>query len=129
MRFRFKPNSEQRSNLKGQLARLQQPEAALEALDSVLPADFKPASVLCTPRSVHSDRFVIQAQVRSDAGEERAYALKVYSDDFGQQIWAHAQPLAVHSQPTGSGLCLPTGYLPHLRMLIFPWVNGPFLSE
>ncbi len=129
MRFRFKPTSEQRSSLRAQLARLQQPEVALEILGSVLPLDFKPASVLCTPRSVHSDRFVMQTQVRSEAGEERAYALKVYSDDFGEQVWAHAQTLARHCQPNQGGLCLPSRYIPPLRMLIFPWVDGPFLSE
>jgi len=129
MRFRFKPTSEQRTNLRTQLARLQQPEAALEILRGVLPVDFKPASVRCTPRSVHSDRFVMQAQVRSDDGEECAYALKVYSDDFGQQVWAHAQTLSDHCEPNRGGLCLPSRYVPTLRMLIFPWVDGPFLSE
>src|SRR6266540_6179859 len=111
MRFRFKPTSEQRSSLRAQLARLQQPEVALEILGSVLPLDFKPASVLCTPRSVHSDRFVMQTQVRSEAGEERAYALKVYSDDFGEQVWAHCRALAEHSPPDQDVLCLPTRYI------------------
>ena len=129
MRFRFKPNSEQRSALRVQLARLQQPAAVLEMLRPVLPADLNPTRVLCTPQSVHSDRFVMRAQVRSNGATERAYALKVYSDDFGQQVWAHSQALAEHHRPNHHGLCLPQTYLPQERTLIFPWVDGRFLSE
>src|SRR6266516_2481085 len=129
MRFRFKPTSEQRSALRAQLARLQQPAAALEILRSVLPADFKATEVICTRQSVHPDRFVIRAQVLSDSGEERAYALKAYSDNFGERVWAYCQKLAEHHQPNPSGLCLPSSYVPQERLLIFPWVDGLFLSE
>src|SRR5437016_2015873 len=94
MRFRFKPNFEQRTALRAQLARLRQPVAALEVLRSVLPTKFKPASVACTIEGLHKDRFVLRAQVRSGAGEERSFALKAYSDDFGERVWAHGQTLA-----------------------------------
>ncbi len=128
MRFRFKPNSEQRAGLCAQLARLQQPAAALEVLRSVLPTDFKPANVICTRECIHKDRFVLRAQVRSESGEERAYALKAYSDDFGERVWEYVQALA-ESMSHNNGLCLPTTYLAHERLLIFPWVHGLFLSE
>src|SRR6266567_3622896 len=128
MRFRFKPNSEQRAGLRAQLARLQQPAAVLEVLRSVLPTDFKPANVICTRECIHKDRFVLRAQVRSESGEECAYALKAYSDDFGERVWEHAQALA-ESMSRNNGLCLPTTYLAHERLLIFPWVHGLFLSE
>jgi tRNA A-37 threonylcarbamoyl transferase component Bud32 len=129
MRFRFKPTSEQRSSLQAQLARLQQPATVLEALDSGLPADFKPTRAVCTVSSVHSDRFVLEARLRSNAGEERAYALKVYSDEFVEQVWAHARTLAEHYPRNHDGLCLPSRYIPRERMLIFPWVDGQFLND
>jgi aminoglycoside phosphotransferase (APT) family kinase protein len=44
-------------------------------------------------------------------------------------VWAHSQALAEHHQPNHHGLCLPKTYLPQERALIFPWVNGLFLSE
>jgi Phosphotransferase enzyme family len=129
MRFRFKPTSEQRSGVRAQLARLQQPAAALEILRPVLPTDFKPTSVLCSVQCVHPDRFVMRVQVRSNGAGEHAYALKVYSDDFGQRIWTYSQALAEHIQPNDGGLRLPSTYLPHEHTLIFPWVEGLFLSE
>jgi len=128
VRFRFKPNSEQRAGLRARLARLQQPAVAMEVLRSVLPTDFKPANVICTQEGIHKDRFVLRAQVRSESGEERAYALKAYSDDFGERVWEHAQALA-ESMSRNNGLCLPTTYLAHERLLILPWVHGLFLSE
>jgi hypothetical protein len=129
MRFRFKPTAEQRAALQIQLARLQEPAPVLELLRPNLPADFQPAGVSCTVHGVHSDRFVVRAQVRSTAGDERAFALKVYSDDFGERVWAHAQALAAHHRPNRDGLCLPIRYLPHERVLVFPWVGGRPLSE
>src|SRR2546427_10531234 len=117
MRFRFKPTAEQRAALRAQLTRLQQPAPVLEILDSVLPADFKPTDVICTVQSAHSDRFVVRAQVRSAGGEGRAYALKVYSDDFGEQVWAPAQTVARDPPRTGNGLFLPGGSVPRERRL------------
>ena len=129
MRFRFDPTPEQRAGLRARLERLQQPAAALELLRSALPADSQPESVTCTVRKVHSDRFVLRARVRSRGGAERAYALKVYSDDLGQRVWEHAQALAAHHRPNGGRVCLPIRYLPHEHTLVFPWVDGPFLSK
>jgi len=129
MRFRFKPTPDQRAALRARLARLQQPAALLDILAAALPADFDPTGATCTVPSAHSDRFVMRAQVRSAAGDERAFALKVYSDDFGERVWAHARALAQHHRPNGAGLCLPTRYIPDERMLVFPWVEGRFLSE
>ena len=129
MRFRFDPTPEQRAGLRAQLERLQQPGAMLELLRPALPADFEPDSVRCTVRKAHSDRFVMRAQVRSRGGAERAYALKVYADDLGQRVWEHAQALAAHHRPNGGRVCLPSLYLPHERALVFPWVDGPFLSK
>src|SRR5439155_14666690 len=114
--------------LRAQLARLRQPVAAMEVLRPILPAEFKLAGMGCTTESIHSDRFVLRAQVRSGAGEERSYALKVYSDGFGEHVWAYAQELAA-DRSRENGLCLPIAFLPHERLLIFPWVHGPFLSE
>jgi hypothetical protein len=133
MRIRFKAPNEQRAALRAQLARVQQPAPALEILRAVLPADFKPASVVCTLQSAHPDRFVLRAQVRSDAGDERAFALKAYSDDFVERVWTYSHDLVKQQQsnghPNGHGLCLPMTYVPHERILIFPWVDGRFLSE
>jgi tRNA A-37 threonylcarbamoyl transferase component Bud32 len=129
MRFRFKPTPEQRAALRLKLARLQRPEAVMECLDSCWPDGFKPTRALCTVSSAHSDRFVMRVKVRSNAGEERAYALKVYSDSFGERVWAHAQAMAEHYPPDRDGLCLPSRYIPQEHMLVFPWVHGQFLSD
>src|SRR5207245_6350644 len=66
---------------------------------------------------------------RSDTGEERTYALKVYSDDFVERVWTHSQALAEHTQPEYGGICTASHYIPQERLLIFPWVEGEFLSE
>jgi hypothetical protein len=129
MRFRFKPTAEQRAALQEQLTRLHEPAAVVEVLASSLPTGFEPASVSCAVPGAHSDRFVMQVQLRSTSGEERGYALKVYSDDFGSRVWAHAQALAQHLPPNHDSICLPGQFIPQERMLLFPWVDGRFLSE
>ncbi len=130
MRVRFKPPREQRTALKAQRARLQQPSELLSLLRStVVPADFRPAGAVGRVESVHPDRFTMRAQVRSTTGEELAYALKVYSDDFVERVWAHSRALAEHYRPHDSGVVLPSQYIPHERMLVFPWVEGRFLSD
>src|SRR3989454_7720088 len=48
MRFHFDPAPEQRAALEAQLARLQQPAAALELLDPILPDGLAPAAADCT---------------------------------------------------------------------------------
>ena len=129
MRSRFKPTKEQRQALRAQLARVQQPAAALEIVRSLLPADFKPTDVTCTVPSVHPDRFVVQVQVTSDDGRERVYALKAYSDNFVERVWDYAQVLAEHRPLSEHGLCLPATYVPPERMLVSPWVAGRYMSE
>ncbi len=129
MRFRFKPTSEQRTALRAQLVRLDQPAVALELLRDDLTANFDPTDVVCTVQTIHPDRFVIRVQIHSAARQERSYALKVYSDDFVGRVWAHSQALSRHPQPDFGGLCLATRFVPSERMLVFPWVEGEFLSE
>ena len=133
MRFRFDPTYTQRAALRAQLACLLDADGAKDAVPGLLaaglPAGFQPVSVHCTMQRVHADRFVVQAQLRSSAGEECAYALKVYADDFGERVWAHAQALARHLQPNHRLVCLPNRYIPHERMLVFPWFDGEFLNR
>ncbi len=129
MRFRFEPTVEQRTALRARLERLQQPALALEILRSSLPAGFDPTRVVCTLQRAHADRFVMRVGLRSDAGEERAYALKAYADDFGRQVWAHSQALAPHHPGNHHELSLPMRYLPHEGLLVFPWTDGVFLRE
>jgi tRNA A-37 threonylcarbamoyl transferase component Bud32 len=71
----------------------------------------------------------MRAQVRSITGEELAYALKVYSDDFVERVWAHSCALGEHYRPDDGGLVLARQYIPHERMLVFPWAEGRFLSD
>jgi tRNA A-37 threonylcarbamoyl transferase component Bud32 len=129
MRFRFEPTVEQRTALRAQLARFQEPGFVLAMLHSSLPAGFDPTSVACTLQRAHSDRFVMRVRLRSRAGEERAYALKAYADDFGRHVWAHCRVLAPHYWSDHDGPCLPIRYLPHHRVLVFPWLDGLPLSK
>jgi len=129
MRSRFKPTRELRTALRAQLAHLLRPGDALEILRPVLPRGFEPVEAVCTVQSVHPDRFVVRAQVRSGSGGERSYALKAYSDDFAAAVWKFAQTLAQNLPPEQHGFNLPTAFLAGERMLIFPWVEGKFLSE
>jgi tRNA A-37 threonylcarbamoyl transferase component Bud32 len=129
MRIRFKPTPEQRAALRARLARLEQPGPALEMLGRMLPADFRPAGAACTLQSAHADRFVLRVLVRSDTGQECAYACKVYADDFGEQVWAHSQALAARLPSNHDGPCFPLRYDARERSLILPWVDGAFLSE
>src|SRR5207247_11195855 len=80
MRFHVDPTPEQRAALEAQLARLQQPAAALELLEPILPAGFAPAGSICTLQSAHSDRFVLPVRVWPSGSAERVYALHAYSD-------------------------------------------------
>ncbi len=129
MRIRFKPTPAQRAAVRAQLARLEQPGSALEILGPTLPEDFQAADTACAQQSAHSDRFVLRVLVRSRTGQERAYAVKVYADDFGEQVWAHSRALAARLRRNHDGPCLPTRYVSSERALVFPWVDGAFLSE
>src|SRR5437899_1192734 len=126
MRIRFKPTPAQRAALRAQLARLEQPESALEILGPTLRPDLQPTGATCSLQSAHADRFVLRVLVQTQTGQERAYALKVYADDFGALVWAHSGALAARLQPNHDGPCLPTRYVPSERALVFPWVCGPF---
>jgi tRNA A-37 threonylcarbamoyl transferase component Bud32 len=129
MRFLYRPSVEERSALQERLSRFRQPAAALEVLASILPVGFRPSGAICTECSVHPDRFVVRAQVRSAAGEQRDYALKVYADDFAERVWAYARKLAPHVHALRDGLCLPIHHLPQERMLVFPWVEGRSVAD
>src|SRR5207237_9397009 len=121
--------AEQRAGLEAQFPRLQQPAAALDVLRSAMPADVRPTDAICTVQKVRLGRFVRRVQVCLNGVGERAYALKVYSDDTGRQVWAHSQALAEHYPSNDDGLCLASHYVPQERMLIFPWVDGVSLSK
>ena len=129
MRFRFEPTALQVAALDAQKVRVQEPAFALEILRPNLPAGVDPTSVVCTLQRAHSDRFVTRVQLRLEAGETRAFALKVYADDFGRQVWAYAQTLAQHNGSNHNGVCLPIRYVARQRALIFPWVDGVFLGK
>ena len=129
MRIRFKPTPAQRAALRAQLARLEQPESALEILGPTLRPDLQPTGATCSLQSAHVDRFVLRVLVQTQTGQERAFALKVYADDFGALVWAHSGAVAARLQPNHDGPCLPTRYVPSERALVFPWVDGAVLSE
>ena len=129
MRIRPPATREQRKDLRAALARIQGPKGALGIMRSHLDGVIEPESVVCSLQTVHPDRFVLRVRLRSASGEEQGYALKVYGDDFGEQMWALAQAIQ-HQDPTNhTGLCLPRRYLPQERALIFPWVDGVRLSD
>lgn len=129
MRARFKPTPEQRSALREQLTRVQQPDTALRILRPLLPEDFAPAHVEVALQSAHPDRFVVRAECRSIDGGTSAYALKAYCDDFVHQVWNYSRALALVHRPNHRGLCLPIRCIPEERILISPWVQGEFLSD
>src|SRR5262245_54038406 len=129
MRIRPQPAREQRKELRATLARLQRPEAALAVVRPCLDRAFTPAGVECELQSLHPDRFVLQVRLRAGEGRERAFALKVYSDDFGAQMWSLARALATDDRPGLDGLCLPRHYSPLDHALVYPWIEGTRLSE
>lgn len=129
MRSRFKPTAEQRASVRAHQANLLHSGAAVELVRPFLPAHFMPAESLLTVQSVHPDRFVVRAQIQGQTSQEISFALKAYSDDFGERVWAFAQTLAAAHQPDHDTFCLPLAYLADERVMIFPWVDGKFLSE
>ena len=129
MRFHLKPPREQRHASRAQRARLGEGELLLAIVRSCLPSGFEPASVTGSVQSYHPDRFVMRVQVRSSGADELQFAVKVYSDDFGAEMWALTRRLASNGDPYPHGLCLPTRYVAHERALVFPWVSGEFLSD
>src|SRR5439155_213833 len=71
----------------------------------------------------------LQVRVRWRGGEERVYALKAYSDDFGERVWTHAVQLAERLPPRLHRPCLPIHHIPQERVLVFDWVEGRILSK
>src|SRR2546425_8813326 len=129
MRLRFKASQAQRAALRAHLARLQQPRVLTEILRSLVPPDVALRHVDCTVASRHPDRFVLRVQVSANAGAPRVFAIKVYSDDFCQQVWAHTRALAAHHRCDAGALCVPIRFVRDERALVFPWVEGVFLSD
>ncbi len=129
MRLEFTPSPERRASLRAQRARLEQPTEVLTVLRSELGTDVAVDGVACSVESVHPDRFVLRACVRTPLGEWRSYALKTYADDFGARVWAHARALAACREMAPGGVCLPIRYVAHERLLVFPWVNGRCLTD
>lgn len=129
MRLEFKPGPEQRAALLAVRARLEQPTEVLAVLRPTLPADDTAADVAWSIQSVHPDRFVLRARVRTRGGQWRSYALKAYADDFGARVWAHARALAGCRGMAPGDVCLPIHYVAHERLLVFPWVDGRCLSD
>src|SRR5574341_387344 len=109
MRVRPQPTREQRHGLRDALTRIQRPDVALEVSRRCLQAGFEPMTVDCTLQTAHPDRFVVKMRLRSIAGEEADYALKVYADDFAERMWALARSLAEQDpanhveDPSGAG--------------------------
>jgi tRNA A-37 threonylcarbamoyl transferase component Bud32 len=127
LRIRPQATRAQRKSLCMTLNRFQQAEAALGVVRACLPEGFAPASIVCNVESRHPDRFVLRVRLRSAADEERSFAIKVYTDDFGAELWTLAQQLA--ERKASRGLCLPERYVREERALVFPWVEGERLND
>ena len=111
------------------LDRTTQPEVAAEILGACLGARIDPSGVRCTVQAERPDRFVMRAAIRTARGEARAYAIKVYLTDFGQQVWEFSRALARVASPDRDGPVLAIGYVPRFRALVFPWIEGERLSD
>src|SRR5256884_4912369 len=129
MRLEFTPSPERRAALRAQRARLEQPAEVLTVLRSELGTDAAADGEACSIGSVHPDRFVLRARVRTRLGEWRSFALKAYADDFGARVWAHARALPACRELAPGGVCLPIRYVAHERLLVFPWVDGRCLTD
>jgi tRNA A-37 threonylcarbamoyl transferase component Bud32 len=129
LRLRPQATRAQRKDLSTALSQFQRAEASLDVVRSCLPQGFEPASIVCNLQSRHPDRFVLQVKVCSATDEERSFAVKVYSDDFGAEMWALAQRLGERSRADSHGLCLPERYVHEQHALVFPWVEGTRLNE
>ena len=120
---------EQRSEFRDALARMHRSEVALELARACVPADFEPVTAECTLLSLRMDRFVLKLVVRSPAGRELSYAIKVHAGDLGERMCALAQRLARDEPWSLHALALPVRYLARERALVFPWVHGERLSD
>src|SRR5262245_8766969 len=130
MRRRFKPTWQQRRSVRENIIRLVQTGKVLEILRREgIPEDFKPTDADFRLESLHPDRFVLRVKLHSNGHVARAYALKAYADEFAERVWKHCQALAAQATCPYGSLGLPTHYIADERILVFPWVEGPFLSE
>lgn len=130
MRIGPQATRDQRRRLRAALASFERPDVVLQiARQCVNGAGLEPASFSCTLQSRHPDRFVVKIHLRSKAGEERDFALKVYADDLGDRMWTLGRSLAERLPTNHDGLWLPRQYMPDVRTLVFPWVEGTRLSE
>src|SRR5262245_33386968 len=130
MRRRFKPTWLQRRAVRDNIIRLVQPGQVLGVLRRAgIPEDFAPTDADFRLESVHPDRFVLRAALRLHGRVARSYALNVYAADFGEQVWRHCRTVAGHEGSADWALCLPEHYVPEERMLLFPWIEGRFLSD
>src|SRR5262245_16910457 len=130
MRRRFKPTWQQRRQVKENIIRLVQSGRVLEMFRRAgIPGEFRPTDADFRLESLHPDRFVLRVTLRSNGHGSRQYALKVYADDVVARIWEHCQALAAQEACPHGSLSLPTHFFAEERMLVFPWVEGPFLSE
>src|SRR5262245_1816183 len=104
MRRRFKPTWIQRRAVKENIIRLAQTGCVLEIFRRAgIPGDFVPTDADFRLESLHPDRFVLRVRLHSNGYRARAYALKAYADEFGEQVWEHCQALAAQAAcPDGS---------------------------
>ena len=107
---------------------LPRPVEILEAVGS-MPGNVRPTWVGGRVLRAHVDRFAMRIVVRSSHGEERAYAVKVYGDDLGSQVWGRCRMLLERDPENRGGLCLPIQYLPRARALVYPWMDGDSLNQ
>src|SRR5262245_16819160 len=136
MRRRFKPTWMQRKAVRDNVIHLVQPGRVIELLRRAgVPEDFTPTDADFRLESLHPDRFVLRAALRSNGSVGRRYALKVYADEFVERVWGHCRKLAAHHAPAAhearadDALSLPTHCIPEEHVLVFPWIEGRFLSE
>jgi tRNA A-37 threonylcarbamoyl transferase component Bud32 len=127
LRIRPQATRAQRMGLRMAMDRFHQAEAVLGVVRACLPRGFEPVTTVCNLESRHPDRFVLRVRLTSAADEQRSFAIKVYTDDFGAEMWALAQQLA--QRKVSDGLCLPERYVREEHALVFPWVEGERLNE
>ena len=130
MRRRFKPTWLQRKAVRDNVIRMVQSGTVLDMFRRAgIPGDFEPTDADFRLESLHPDRFVLRVALRSNGHVAHSYALKVYVDEFVARVWEHCQRLAAQAACPHGSLSLPTHFLAEERILVFPWVDGPFLSD
>jgi len=119
------PTPLEQAALRARLDRLRRPAGALEVLQAGLGRAVDAATARCSVVSRRADRFVVRVDVRTRHGRDLSYALKTYADESGASVWVRARALAGRYRPSPVGeLCLPCGYVPPARTLVFRWAAG-----